>query len=215
MLNAKQLGYKIRAERERKGWSRVQMQNNTHINANTLKDWESGKTFPSDIQQIMKLCELFDYDADTFLNIPYGENVPRRKENADIYRATGLSDNAIQILKNCSESSTVFYNTMIEGAEQLHSLMQEYELLSNWTNSIRFDELPQEITKQLDSLPDYYWTDAKERLWEHFTAGLEEYNPQDLKRVFSAWMERRQLQALRYEIAREFDRLLDLSLIHI
>lgn len=87
--------------RQRIGWTQIQLARELHVNLKTIRNWESGDSYPS-APNILKLCELFSVTTDYLFGI----------ENRHVICLSGLSEtdrirlNAmIQVYINLSRKS--------------------------------------------------------------------------------------------------------------
>ena len=118
------LGDRIKKEREIKCLSQEQLAEQLGLakeSRQTISAWESGKRKPS-IDLLEKLCVLYDCDLDYLL----GHYEYKTRGNTDIYEETGLSESAIDTLRNLTENETVFLNKLLEARSDLYCISTAY-----------------------------------------------------------------------------------------
>lgn len=101
MIKQEELGNKIQENRGKE--SRKKFSERTGIPEDSLKAWERGNNYPS-LQNCELLKDEFGYDWNTFLNVPYEEEVAKTQQNSDICKTTGLSETAVKKLEEWNNS---------------------------------------------------------------------------------------------------------------
>ena len=93
------IGDRIKSERKLKGWTQVKLSvklgfkpDNSHVSR-----WETGKEIPGD-DLLRKMANVFECEY-CYLQ---GEYPQRTRTEADIKKATGLSDKAVEAIKNAN-----------------------------------------------------------------------------------------------------------------
>lgn len=91
------IGERIRSERLRKGWTQVKFASKLglYVNHSRISKWENGNEIPSD-DIVRMMAEVFECEY-CYLK---GEYPQRTRTEADIKKATGLSDKAVEAIKN-------------------------------------------------------------------------------------------------------------------
>lgn len=57
---------RLKKEREKKGWSQIELAGKIHVSRQSVSKWETGKNYPS-IEVIIDLSDLFDITIDELL----------------------------------------------------------------------------------------------------------------------------------------------------
>lgn len=78
--------------RQRIGWTQIQLARELHVNLKTIRNWESGDSYPS-APNILRLCEIFSVTTDYLF---------------------GLDNRPVICLGNLSDSDRVKLNAMIQ-----------------------------------------------------------------------------------------------------
>ncbi len=91
------IGDRIKSERKLKGWTQVKLSvklgfkpDNSHVSR-----WETGNEIPGD-DLLRKMAQVFECDYGYLI----GEYPQRTRTESDIKKATGLSDKAVEAIKN-------------------------------------------------------------------------------------------------------------------
>lgn len=86
---------RLTQERKNIGFSQERLSEILEISRDTLSKWENGHRFP-DIEQLQKICKIFNCDADYML----GNIEERSHDIRKMMNKTGLSDSTIQLLED-------------------------------------------------------------------------------------------------------------------
>jgi len=91
------IGERIRSERLRKGWTQVKFASKLglYVNHSRISKWENGNEIPGD-DIVRMMAKVFECEY-CYLK---GEYPQRTRTEADIKQATGLSDKAVEAIKN-------------------------------------------------------------------------------------------------------------------
>ena len=112
MLDAIGIGKRITAARESAGFSKAAVERVLPISRQTLTAWEKGDTSPG-INDLSSLCSVFGCDFGYIIG-EYGE---RTRPVTDIKAETGLSPEAIEVLRalnqNCHKDVLQLISDMI------------------------------------------------------------------------------------------------------
>lgn len=95
------IGVRLRSLRKEWGYSLERVAEACDVQQyQTVSKWESANTIPS-MKQLLKLCNLYGCDIGYLL----GEHDCKTRKATDIQEETGLSEDAIEILKKLSINS--------------------------------------------------------------------------------------------------------------
>ncbi|MDD4414288.1 MAG: helix-turn-helix transcriptional regulator [Oscillospiraceae bacterium] len=95
MANKMRVGDRIKACRKQNGWSQDDLAEKMNCTRQTISNWEKGNLNLT-IHDFMKLCDFFDCDIGHLI----GEYEAKKHIAADIQKETGLSEKAIETLRN-------------------------------------------------------------------------------------------------------------------
>ncbi len=91
------IGERIKSERKRKGWSQIKFAKELglYIDHSRISKWENDNETPGD-DLLRRMALIFDCDYGYLI----GEYPQRTRTESDIKKATGLSDKAVEAIKN-------------------------------------------------------------------------------------------------------------------
>lgn len=93
----KKIGNRIKEERKARGMTQEDFAATYHVKRSTVSKWEHGETMPN-FQTMLDMCKEFDCELGYLLcENGYGN---RTREATDICKATGLSEEAVKVLKD-------------------------------------------------------------------------------------------------------------------
>lgn len=158
------MGGRIQQLRDNKGYGRAYFHTllfptvdlNDNSRQKTVHNWESGKTYP-DYDTLRKICVVLNCDANYLLTM---QDTPR-KETTDISSATGLSNNAADIL--CSTKSDPYYSALISGiieSKHFPALLENLESAAKCKESAHvkfvneYADIMQELIHGLEKMSD-------------------------------------------------------------
>jgi len=146
------IGERIKAERKALKFTQTELSQKIGIgegNRGNFTDWENGRSLP-DLQIMLALCEVFDCDLEWLLCNP--AYTCKTKVTTDIQAATGISEEAIKVIKEVTnpkrvdkrdefnkfltsngfpdffESLCIFYLSSVSLQEQIVSLKKQPKL---------------------------------------------------------------------------------------
>lgn len=94
----KKIGERIKTERKAQGYKTqgtfAKAMGLSEYSRQTVAHWEDGTVLPS-LKELLEMCNLFDCELGYLLC----EHDCKTRENTDIHKVTGLSENAIIVLK--------------------------------------------------------------------------------------------------------------------
>lgn len=139
-------------ERENYGYTQEELSEMLGISRDTLSKWENGHRLP-DIEQLQKICKIFNCDVDYMLG-----NIPERNHNTrKMMNKTGLSEKTIQLLEDWNVAAFPQVSRIIDFIIQYRL----YCIKSNIPNEDLIDRLNRFFTNQ-----------SKELLYNHRTGNL-------------------------------------------
>lgn len=144
MNNTSELGCIIKKERKQLGYNLDDLAIKIGISRQTLAKWESGQGNGPTVNDLLRMCEIFDCDFGYLV----GEYSCKKRESTDIQAATGLTEAAILKLQSKGSedpyqiiskllTSEFFYRMIDDVQKAIH--VQE-------SNHVRFTK---EITAEL------------------------------------------------------------------
>lgn len=93
--NILSFGQRLKEEREAAGLSMEQLQRAISVSRQTISKWEKGEGSGPTIFDLLKLCEVFGCDFGYLV----GEYEYRTRQATDIVTETGLSNDAVEIIR--------------------------------------------------------------------------------------------------------------------
>ena len=95
MINTTLVGSKIKSCRREKDWTQDELAEKVACVRQTISKWENGQ-LNFTVDELVRLCNVFDCDMGYLL----GEYETKKHVAADIQKETGLSESAIEILRD-------------------------------------------------------------------------------------------------------------------
>ena len=96
------IGSKIRVERNKNGWTQVELANKMNLSKQTINNWEHGRRIP-DIQTLKELSNLFNVSLEYLV----GESSPTIPENHLVNTVNKIKDTfgdeAVVLFKDISD----------------------------------------------------------------------------------------------------------------
>lgn len=122
MNNIRELGTRIKEQRKALGYNLEDLAPKIGISRQTLAKWENGQGNGPTVNDLLRMCELFDCDFGYLV----GEYTCKKREATDIQAETGLSDRGINSLRSLDPRSRRFINDLLENPCQLDRIAHNY-----------------------------------------------------------------------------------------
>lgn len=122
MDNITGMGRIIKAERKKLGDNLDEFAQKIGISRQTLAKWESGQGNGPTVNDLLRMCELFNCDFGYLV----GEYTCKKREATDIQAETGLSDSGINTLRSLDPKSKRFINDLLENPCELDKIAHIY-----------------------------------------------------------------------------------------
>ncbi len=131
------IGERIRSERLRKGWTQVKFASKLglYVNHSRISKWENGNEIPGD-DIVRMMANVFECEY-CYLK---GEYPQRTRTEADIKKATGLSDKAVEAIKNADH-----YRGLPSMPSMKECLGNPKDMLDKLLQDVRFHDVLTQI----------------------------------------------------------------------
>jgi len=122
IFNEKEIGAKIRSERNLLGDSLESFAEKVNISRQTLSKWENGNGAGPTVNDLIRICEVLGCDFGYLV----GEYSCRKREATDIQAEIGLTESAISTLRTLNTQSKRFINDLLLNPSALEALAYSY-----------------------------------------------------------------------------------------
>lgn len=131
------IGERIRSERKRKRWSQIKFASelDLYVDHSRISKWENGNEIPGD-DILRKMAQVFECDYGYLI----GEYPQRTRTESDIKKATGLSDKAVEAIKNADH-----YRGLPSMPSMKECLGNPKDMLDKLLQDVRFHDVLTQI----------------------------------------------------------------------